>query len=111
MPRNHDRRRTPQHLRRAPKGSTVTRLPSGFHTLESFQHFATLQERLRVNSAETLRQALALAVHVEPLRQLALKSGGWEVGDHDCLVSNAKGHPAKCLPLCAAVRLALQALP
>lgn len=115
MPRNHDRRHTPNHLRRAPKGSTVMRLPSGFHTLESFQHFATLQEQLRTNSAETLRQALARAVHVEALVPLVVSCGGrrevvndWHLGD--CPIYVFDDPRQACSPECSAVRLALQEL-
>lgn len=116
MPRNHDRRRTPPHLRRAPKGSTVMRFPSGFHTLESFQHFATLKEQLRVNSAETLRQALSRAVHVEALVPVALMAGmhipdvGWHLAVCTYARTNRLRESGDCVPECSAVRLALQEL-
>jgi hypothetical protein len=61
MPRNHDKNATPRHLRRAPKGSTVARLPSGMHTAQSLADFRALQAQLGTGDAETLRQALALA--------------------------------------------------
>lgn len=112
MPGNFDKSRTPLERRRAPKGSTLGLFPTGRHTLESFQHFAALQAQLGVNAAETIRQALARAVHVEPLVALVSLTGG-ELLDG---VWHWSGCPARrwsrppCAPTCSAARLALQEL-
>lgn len=110
MSRKHDRSQTPPHLRRAPKGSTLARFPSGRHTVESFQHFAALQAQLGVNEAETLRQALARAVHVEPLLAVALAAGDTKLRAGVWHLTACPVPFQPCSPECSAVRLALQEL-
>lgn len=115
MPRKHDRSTTPPERRRAAKGTTIARFPSGRHTLESFQHFAALQAQLGVNDAETLRQALARAVHVEPLVTVVRESGSvngdtWHLATCSLSRTDQQRENDECIPECSAVRLALQEL-
>lgn len=46
-------------------------LPSGRHTVESFQHFTALQTELDTSDAETIRQAFALSLEAKALRTAA----------------------------------------
>lgn len=108
MARNHDRSTTPPHKRRAPKGSTIARFPSGGHTAESYGNFVQLQEQLGVSDAETVRQALARAVAAGPLGVLAKAEGDEQFGTWHLLRCPAPHEP--CMPECSAVRTALESL-